>query len=110
MARMFACPTCELEVPEGFAFCPRCRAKAEGRPYDPNEIDRHERQYVLSLVVLSLGALAIPRLWRSPAFSPLGKVLVTLLGLVNTGGVVVIIYFVFWHWLPDQVEPLRRGR
>lgn len=109
MGAMPACPTCALEVPVGLAFCPRCRAKAEGREYDPGEVDRHERQYVLSLVVLSLGALAIPRLWRSPAFSPMGKVVVTLLGLANTGAVVVILYLFFTLWLPDQLEAARRG-
>jgi hypothetical protein len=102
-----ACPTCDLDVPEGLAFCPRCRAKAEGRVYDPGEADRHERQYVLSLVVLSLGALAIPRLLRSPAFSPRGKALVALLGLANTGAVVVVLVLV-WRWLPAFVESMRR--
>lgn len=104
----FACPTCALEVPEGFSYCPRCRAVAEGRAYDPNELDRHERQYVLALVVFSLGALAIPRLMRSRAFSPLGKLAVALLGIFNTGAVVAIVYYVLWYWLPDHVATLQR--
>jgi hypothetical protein len=99
-----ACPTCTLAVPQGFSFCPRCRAKAEGRAWDPGEVDRHERQYVLSLVVLSLGALALPRLWRSPAFSPAGKVAVSLVGLLNTGGVVVILWALFAHGIPYLVR------
>ncbi|MCO5170166.1 MAG: hypothetical protein M9894_27850 [Planctomycetes bacterium] len=98
-----ACPTCALTVPDGLSYCPRCRAAAEGRPYDPDEVDRHERQYVLSLVVLSLGAAAIPRLLRSRSFSPGAKVLVALLGVANTSAVVGIGYGFFWHWLPDQV-------
>lgn len=102
-----ACPTCELEVPDGLSFCPRCRAVAEGRAYDPGEADRHERQYVLSLVALSLGALAIPRLLRSPAFTPRGKALVALLGLANTGAVVVVLFLV-WRYLPAWVEAVRR--
>lgn len=102
-----SCPTCELSVSEGLAFCPRCRAAAEGRPYDPDEGDRHERQYVLSLVILSLGALAIPRLLRSRAFSPGAKLLVALLGLANTGAVVGIAWYFFGFWLPDYVAGLR---
>jgi hypothetical protein len=97
-----ACPTCELEVPEGLPFCPRCRAAAEGRPYDPDEVDRHERQFVLTLVVVSLGAVAIPRLLRSPAFTPTEKAVVAVLGLLNTGAVVAILW-AGWHYLPHYV-------
>lgn len=91
---LLRCPSCELELPDGLTFCPRCRARGEGREWDPAEVDRHERQYVLALVGLSLGALAIPRALRSKAFSPLGKLGVTLLGVVNTGGVLVILWLV----------------
>lgn len=104
VAAAYACPTCALSVPQGLSFCPRCRAKAEGRPWDPGEVDRHERQYVLSLVVLSLGALALPRLWRSPAFSPAGKVGVSVIGLLNTGGVVVVLWALFAHGIPYLVR------
>ncbi len=103
----YACPTCDLSVSEGLTFCPRCRASAEGRPYDPTEADGHERQYVISLVVLSLGVLALPRLLRSPAFSPGGKLVVGLLGVLNTTLAVGLGYFFFWHWLPGLLEPLR---
>lgn len=98
------CPSCALDVPEGLAFCPRCRAKAEGRAYDPLEVDRHERAYVISLVVLSLGAAAIPRLLRSPAFSPAQKALLALLGALNSIGVVVVLYLFFTAWLPFIVR------
>jgi hypothetical protein len=98
------CPTCALEVPDGLTFCPRCRAKGEGRVYDPTEADRHERSYVLSLVVLSLGALAIPRLLRSPAFSRPQKVLLALAGALNTSGVVVVGALFFTRWLPAIIE------
>ncbi|MBX3467094.1 MAG: hypothetical protein KF878_09370 [Planctomycetes bacterium] len=108
-ATLHACPTCALAVPAGFSYCPRCRAAAEERPYDPDEVDRHERQYVLSLVVLSLGAAAIPRLLRSRAFSPGAKVLVALLGLANTGAVFGIGYAFFWRWLPEQAARVRAG-
>ena len=53
----FNCPRCVLAIPPGFTFCPRCRAVAEGREYDPAEADPYERHYVISLVALSLGAL-----------------------------------------------------
>lgn len=99
-----SCPTCDLSVPEGLSFCPRCRAAAEGRPYDPDEADRHERQYVISLVVLSLGVVALPRLLRSPAFSPLGKLVVGLLGVLNTTFALGLGYWFFWHWLPDLLR------
>lgn len=102
-----ACPTCDLDVPEGLSFCPRCRAAAEGRPYDPDDADRHERQYVISLVVLSLGVFAVPRLLRSPAFSPAGKLVVGLLGALNTTCAVGLGYLFFWRWLPGLLEPLK---
>lgn len=101
---LIACPTCELELPDGLTFCPRCRAAAEGRPFDPGEVDRHERAYVLSLVALSLGALAIPRALQSRAFGPAGKLGLTLIGLVNTGGVVVICWLLLTRWLPGWID------
>lgn len=101
----FNCPTCGLGVPGGFVYCPRCRAQAEGREYDAREIDRYERHYVFSLVVLSLGALAIPRLFRSHAFSKLEQACLALLGLLNTGAVVVVCVF-FARWFPLYLESL----
>ena len=105
----FNCPSCGLAVPGGLSYCPRCRAACEGREYDPNEADAHERSYVISLVVLSLGAVAIPRLLRSPAFSPLGKACLTLLGLLNTGAVVGIGYWFFALYLPGMIAQARGG-
>ena len=99
------CPRCALGVPAGFAFCPRCRALAEGREYDPGEVDRHERAYVFSLVALSLGALGVPRLLRSRSFSAAEKAALALLGLLNTGGVVVVLV-VFARWFPAYLEGL----
>ena len=100
------CPSCELDIPDGLTFCPRCRARAEGREWDPGEVDRHERQYVLSLVGLSLGALAIPRALRSRAFSGPGKLGLVLLGLGNTGGVVLILWWFLGSFLPGYVDGL----
>lgn len=104
---LVACPTCELDVPDGLSFCPQCRAKAEGRAFDPGEVDRHERAYVLSLVGLTLGALAIPRALKSRAFGPIGKLLLVMLGLGNTGGVVVIVYLLMTRWLPGWIDAAR---
>ncbi len=101
----FNCPTCGLGVPSGFVYCPRCRAQAEGRDYDGREIDRHERQYVFSLVVLSLGVLAIPRLFRSQAFSKTEQAGLALLGVLNSGSVVVVCVL-FARWFPLYLASL----
>ena len=100
------CPTCALDVPRAATFCPRCRAVAEGRPYDPREVDRHERSYVLSLVLLSLGALAIPRLLRSPSFSPWEKGALALLGAAQTALALAIAVWFFGAWLPETLSAL----
>ena len=109
-ATEFGCPTCALAVPAGFTFCPRCRAQAEGRSFDPDELDRHERSYVLSLVLLSLGALAIPRLWRSPAFSPAGKVALSVFGVLYTGLALLLGWWFFAVWFPDLLAASLRQR
>ena len=101
----FNCPSCGLGVPSGFSFCPRCRARAEGREYDPKEADAHERQYVFSLVVLTLGALAIPRALRSTAFSGGEKAFLTILGLANTTAVVLVLVL-FGRWFPLYLQGL----
>jgi predicted RNA-binding Zn-ribbon protein involved in translation (DUF1610 family) len=101
----FNCPTCGLAVPSGFSFCPRCRATAQGREYDPKEADAHERQYVFSLVVLTLGALAIPRALRSTAFTAGEKAFLALLGVANTTAVVVVLVL-FGRWFPLYLQSL----
>ena len=100
------CPKCGLGLPGGFTFCPRCRAQAEGRAYDPTEIDRHERQYVLSLVLLSVGALGVPRLLRSPAFSRGEKALFSALGVAQTALAFGLAYWFFFLWFPDYLKTL----
>lgn len=97
------CPTCGLGLPAGLSFCPRCRAAAEGRPYDPGELDRHERSYVLSLVLLSLGALAVPRLLKSPAFGPGHKAALALLGVTQTLAALALAWAFFGVWLPRTI-------
>ncbi|MEZ6189214.1 MAG: hypothetical protein R3F62_29960 [Planctomycetota bacterium] len=104
----YACPRCALRVPP-LNFCPRCQAEARGEPFDPDALDRHERSYVITLVALSLGALGVPRLWRSEAFGTGGKVLWTLVGVGNTLGVIVVLYVFGIYWLPDLLRPLRGG-
>lgn len=103
----FNCPACALAVPSGFVYCPRCRAAAEGRDYDPQEVDSHERHYVVSLVVLSLGALALPRLLRSKAFSAAEKAGLGLVGILNTAGVVVVCVW-FATWFPKYLSGLQQ--
>lgn len=105
-----ACPTCALPVPAGLAYCPRCRATAEGRAWDPSEVDRHERTYVLTLVGLSLGVLGVPRAWRSPAFSVPGKLAVTALGVLNTGAAVLLAWWFLAVYLPGALEAVRGAR
>lgn len=102
------CPRCALELPAALSYCPRCRAQAQGKPYDPRAVDAHERHYVFTLVALTLGALAIPRALRSPAFSPAEKAGLALLGLLNTGGVVVVLVL-FVRWLPLYLQGLLRS-
>lgn len=107
MADRYACPTCALEIVPGLTYCPRCRAQGEGRPFEPDAVDRHERAYVVSLVVVSLGALATPRLWRSPAFGTGAKLGLTLVGALNTGGVVLVLWWFTQRWLPALLQAAR---
>ena len=101
----FNCPACALSVPGGFVYCPRCRAGAEGVEYDPESTRSHERQYVFSLVVLTLGALALPRLFRSTAFTASEKAGLGLLGVLNTGAVLVVCVL-FARWFPVYLRSL----
>ncbi len=110
MSVTLECPTCALVVPEGLAYCPRCRAKAEGRTYDPAEVDRHERQYVLSLVALSVGLLGVPRAWRSPAFSTPAKVAITVLGVANTTAAFALGAWFLGAYVPGILAQLQRAR
>ena len=102
----FACPRCQLALPP-LSFCPRCRAEAQGEEYDPGAADRHERSYVITLVALSLGALGVPRLWRSSAFGTAGKIGWTVVGVGNTVGVFVVLYLFGAYWLPGLLRPIR---
>ena len=101
----FNCPTCALALPGGFVYCPRCRAGAEGREFDPESTRSHERQYVISLVVLTLGALALPRLLRSTAFSAAEKLGLGLLGILNTASVFGVCVL-FARWFPTYLRSL----
>ncbi|MCA8920389.1 MAG: hypothetical protein KDD82_01195 [Planctomycetes bacterium] len=104
----FACPRCALVLP-ALSYCPRCRAQARGEAYDPDAVDRLERSYVITLVALSLGALGVPRLWRSKAFGTGGKLFWSAIGFGNTAGVFVLLYLFGAYWLPALLRPIREA-
>ena len=91
------CPACNTEIQPGQTFCPTCRARGGGPPFaqpvarpvvspvapPPVANDKHERLFLVLACLLSAGALAIPRLMKSKAFGPTGKLVLGVGAFVN---------------------------
>lgn len=116
------CPACGHELAPAATFCPPCRergqrAAAAGptaisgpivatvRPVAPPRVhaddDPRERFFLIVACLLSAGALAIPRLRRSKAFGPTGKLVLGTLAVLQTALCVAIIASLPWTfpWL-----------
>jgi len=60
---------------------------------------------VLLMLFAVLGPLALPMLWRSRAFSPLWKTLLTLVMV----GVTALLFFLMWLLIVKPLEPLLKA-
>jgi hypothetical protein len=90
------CPACGSEILPGATFCALCRER--GRPVARVVVpgisadnDPRERFFLIVACLLSAGALAVPRLRRSRAFGPVGKVVLGTLAVLQTTLCVVIV-------------------
>lgn len=101
-ASQFFCPRCSAEVAAAAPICPRCGAvlAPAGSPPAPagersNLLDNP--WMVLALLFLATGALGLPILWKSRAYSPGAKVLI---GVAVTIYTVLLIALAAWavHW------------
>jgi hypothetical protein len=120
------CPACQSEIAPGLTFCPSCRgrgaasppAPTPARPVAPSE-DRHERLWLILACLFAAGPLAIPRLQRSKAFGPTGKMVLTVLAVLQTILVVAIIVGAlvegpalmrrYMDWVSSSSRRYRRG-
>ena len=108
------CPACQTEIAPGQTFCPTCRARGSppfatqvvtpvakriAPPPDahpapaPERSDKNERLFLVVSCLLAAGALTIPRLMRSRAFGPTGKLVLGVGAFVNTAGALAIIVY-----------------
>jgi hypothetical protein len=98
---MYPCSACGAQIEPGVTDCPRCgravqtgvqeKAASSKRPRSKTGmIDRP--WFVLGMLFCVTAALGLPILWKSRGFSPLAKVLLSLLVTVYT----VILLWGFW--------------
>jgi hypothetical protein len=96
-------------------ICRRCRAKIGatdnycrvcGEPtsdFAPRKSRFWENPWIVLLLLFGvLGPLAFPLLWRSRAFSPLWKIILTIV----VTGLTIIIFWEFWYYTQKLLEPL----
>ena len=113
------CPQCYAVLDVGDNFCRHCGAPMRNSaaaspvparvvPARPGERSKwsENRWVVLALLLLVLGPVALPLLWRSRQFSPVWKVILTTLSL----GMTVWILWWIWHDLQKTLEPLKELR
>jgi hypothetical protein len=95
--------------------CRRCRARIDatdnycrvcGEPtsdFAPHKPKRSDNPWlILVLLFCVLGPFAFPLLWRSRAFSPLWKIILTI---VVTGLTIFVFWFI-WHYTQKMLESL----
>lgn len=75
---MSQCAGCGAPVGETEVACPRCQTRPS-KP--PAAVKWYHRRWValLGISPLFLGPFGLPLLWRSPEFSPRGKLIWTLI-------------------------------
>ena len=90
---ILACPACGAQLESDAVHCVRCgrtvgagvSTLAEARPPTGDERRTIDRPwFVLGLLFCATAALGLPILWKSRGFSPVAKVLISLLVIVYT--------------------------
>ncbi len=71
------CRVCPQVLDPEDAYCRRCGARRDAPPPLTEN-----RLFVLGLLFLGIGPLALPLLWRSRAFTPSRKFLISIVNLV----------------------------
>ena len=112
------CRHCHAMLDVGDSFCRHCGAPTGDDPtapatqpvsYVPAAPSRkrsdwsESRWAVLTMLFLVLGPIALPMLWRSRQFTPLWKILLTLLVLGLTIGIVWLL----WYVIVTALAPLQ---
>jgi hypothetical protein len=115
------CPACGHELPPAATFCAACRARGgasaspvQVRPISPGvtaDNDPRERFFLIVACLFSAGPLAIPRLRKSKAFGPVGKLVLGGLAILQwvVIAALVVALFVYWRELMDWWLQLVRG-
>ncbi len=111
------CHHCYAVLDVGDRFCRHCGAPlgdtaGNSRPPDHPRPDRSVRpaessqghSIVLAGLVLLLGPLALPMLWRNRRFPTAWKIILTTLMLAAT----LLIVFLLWYVFYKSLEPLRQ--
>lgn len=97
--RTTTCPRCRQSFEDWFASCPFCEAPQP----------RHDRGPVLIAIFLGLGALAVPGLLRSRAFTPREKLWLSVAAIAYTTTMIAIIVVIFRFFLSlyrDMLGPM----
>jgi hypothetical protein len=92
------CARCKREIAADAAYCPHCGQRvtvANPQAWLDNP------WAMMGILFFGIGPLALPMLWRSRAFGPLGKWLLTILVLALT--VVVVVGLVWVVGLMGQL-------
>jgi hypothetical protein len=109
------CPRCCAVLDAGDNYCRHCgQPTRDSLPDDSRPIATTARKsnwaesrgFVLVMLFVVLGPLALPMLWRSRNFSMAWKIILT----VTMIAVTVFIIFMIWYTLYIALEPLRQFR
>ena len=102
------CPRCSAVLDVSDSFCRRCGAPTAVEPGAPatpppsppppnqrvpNQSIRDNPWAMIGLLLLAMGPLALPMLWSGRAFGRRGKIVMTLLVVLQTVAVVFICYY-----------------
>jgi len=84
------CPQCSVEIPADALVCPHCRGEITPAPAAEPKRDSVYKYldnpwWMLGLLFFVTAGLGLPFLWKSKAFGPVGKWVLTLIMLVYTG-------------------------
>ena len=91
------CPHCSVEIPSDSRACPHCHAALESAT---NEAPRRDSMFryldnpwiMLALLFFVTAGMGLPFLWKSKAFGPVGKSVLTVIMLAYTAIILWLIY------------------